>query len=411
MQKEESFLIQILKSLLQGEKGILSVSGRQEIDFERLYLIAKKNSVANMVAFFISKCDDIPSEIKQKFEQQRMIIMMQQMKCEKALSEMCEIIQNAAIRGLVLKGTILKSMYPEPFMRSMSDIDIYMEEEGIRRITPSIIQAGFSTGTIGSDNHFEFLKYEDAKIEFHPELVARDSAYGKNVYLYCNQSDIPIAQAMDIWSHTESFKGNEYVRQLTPEYHYLYIIMHMMNHFLTAGTGIRSVMDIWVMNHHYAKTWNRKEIESLLEEYGLLTFERYVLSLADRWFDLEGVPYLPNDINPDLLDTLGDYIIGSGTYGTSAQSTYRLMGYKAGSTNKVRYLSNRLFLPYETMKNIYPVLEGKPILLPAMWVRRGVEVFKKRRNSTTHKMRIVANADQEAMEQQKRLIDAMIDKE
>lgn len=161
--------------------------------------------------------------------------------------------------------------------------------------------------------------------------------------------------------------------------------------------------------NHYAKTWNRKELESLLEEYGLLTFERYVLSLADRWFDLEGVPYLPNDINPDLLDTLGDYIIGSGTYGTSTQSTYRLMGYKAGSTNKVRYLSSRLFLPYETMKNLYPALDGKPILLPAMWVRRGAEVFKKRRNSTTYKMKIVANADQESMEKQKRLIDAMID--
>lgn len=411
MQKEEAFLIQILKTLLQEENGGLSVSGRQEIDYKRLYLIAKKNSVANMAAFFISKCDDIPSEIRQQFEQQRLIITMQQIKCEKAFSEMCEIIQDAGIRSIVLKGTILKSMYPEPFMRSMSDIDIYMEEEGIRRITPSIIQAGFSTGTIGSDNHFEFLKYEDAKIEFHPELVALDSAYGENVYPRCKQSDIPIAQAMDIWGHTESYNGNEYVRQLRPEYHYLYIIMHMINHFLAAGTGIRSVMDVWVMNHHYSKNWNRIELKSLLEKYGLLTFERYVLSLADRWFDLDGIPYLPNDIDQDLLDTLSDYIIGSGTYGTPTQSTYRLMGYKAGSANKVRYLSSRLFLPYETMKNLYPVLDGKPILLPAMWVRRGVEVFKKRRNSTTHKMKIVANADQESMEKQKQLIDAMIDKE
>lgn len=363
-----------------------------------------------MAAFLINKIDNVPSEIKQKFEQQRMIIMMQQINSEKAFSEMCDILQGAEIRGLVLKGTILKTMYPDPLMRSMSDIDIYMEEASIQQISPLMIQAGFTTGTIGSGNHYEYLKYKAAKIEFHPELVALDSSYGERVYSQCNEPQTPIAQAMDIWDYSETFNGNEYVRQLTPEYHYLYIIMHMMNHFLTAGIGIRSVMDVWVMNQHYGKKWDRTELECLLDEYGLLTFERYVLSLAHSWFDLEGIPYLPTDTDQDLLDSLGGYIVGSGTYGTTAQSTYRLMGYKAGHANKIRYLASRLFLPYQTMKHQYPVLDGKPFLLPVMWARRGVEVFKKRGKSTTYKMKVVANVDQKAMERQKRLIEEMVGK-
>lgn len=410
LSKEESLLIQILKSLLQGETELLLAYNDQNISFEKLYQVAKKNGVANMAAFLINKIDSVPSEIKQKFEQQRMIIMMQQINCEKAFSEMCDILQGAEIRGLVLKGTILKTMYPDPLMRSMSDIDIYMEEESIQHISPLMIQAGFTTGTLGSGNHYEYLKYKAAKIEFHPELVALDSSYGERVYSQCDQPQTPVAQAMDIWDHTEAFNGNEYVRQLTPEYHYLYIIMHMMNHFLTAGTGIRSVMDVWVMNQHYGNIWERKELECLLDEYGLLTFERYVLVLAHSWFDLEGIPYLPADTDQDLLDSLGGYIVGSGTYGTIVQSTYRLMGYKASSKNIVRYFASRLFLPYQTMKHLYPVLDGKPFLLPIIWARRGVELYTKRRKRATRIMKSALNANHVSMESQRILIEEMIGK-
>lgn len=408
--KEASLLIQILKSLLQGETFFPLEVISPEIDFEKLYRTAYRNGVANMAAFLITQCDGIPQEIKTKFEHQRLQIMMQQLKCEKAFSECCDILQEVGIRGIVLKGTILKQLYPNPFMRSMGDIDIFMEEEDIQNVDRMMVEAGFSTGKIGKGNHYEYLKYDVAKIEFHPELVALESSYGKNVFLKRNDSGMSIAQALDLWNHTEPLNGNEFARQLTPEYHYLYIIMHMMNHFLSAGTGIRSVMDVWVMNHHYAETKNRKRIEQLLEDFGLLTFEKYALALADRWFDLTGNSYLPDDVDMAILDSLEEYIVGSGTYGTTEQFTYRLMGYEAGTMSKFRYLAKRFFLPYRSMRLDYPILDKYPILLPIMWMRRGVELFRKRGKLTANKMKIAANADQKTMARQKALIETMIGK-
>ena len=215
---------------------------------------------------------------------------------------------------------------------------------------------------------------------------------------------------MDIWNHTLPIDGHEYARQLTPEYHYLYVIMHMMNHFLIAGTGIRSIMDVWVMNNHYADTWDRQLVEQLLDDFGLRTFEKYALALADKWFDLGNISYLPktDEIDSETLNQFEDYILGSGTYGNVEQSVSRQMNHQTGTTSKLKYLSSRFFLPYDQMKRIYPALEKYPVALPAMWVRRVVEMFHTRGQYTKHKLKTVTNPDKEKVEKQRKLMEEMI---
>ena len=214
---------------------------------------------------------------------------------------------------------------------------------------------------------------------------------------------------MDIWSHTLPVENNEYARQLMPEYHYLYIIMHMMNHFMAAGTGIRSIMDIWVMNNHYSDKWDRALIENLLKDYGLFTFEKYALALADKWFGLDGVSYLPNDIETDVLENYESYILESGTYGSTAHSITREIDSRTDAASKIKFLLARLFLPYDAIKKIYPVLEKYPLLLPLMWVRRAFEVIFLRGKSTKTKMKAVAKADNDSTEKQNELMRSIMD--
>ena len=90
-------------------------------------------------------------------------------------------------------------------------------------------------------NHYEYTKYGVVKVEFHPELVALYRAYGRLVFNRIHPNAETVAKHMNIWEHTIPIDKHEYARQLIPEYNYLYVIMHMMNHFLAAGTGICSI--------------------------------------------------------------------------------------------------------------------------------------------------------------------------
>ena len=401
-------LIEIIKSILHGSdiSSIKPVS----VEFQTLYIIAKQNSVANTIADVICSWEDVPEDIKDKFRQQKSMIMAQQALSHNALQELFDSLDEHHIHGIFLKGTLLRNLYSNPFLRSMSDVDVYAEESDMDAIYSLMVDAGYEPGTIGSGNHYEYSKYRMVKIEYHPELVTLSGEYGQKVFAKKHPKAETIAAYMDIWSYTLPIDGHEYARQLTPEYHYLYVIMHMMGHFLTAGTGIRSIMDVWVMNNHYADIWDRQLVEQLLEDFGLRSFERYALALADKWFDLGDISYLPKtgEIDSETLNQFEDYILGSGTYGNVEQSVSRQMNHQTGTTSKLKYLSSRFFLPYDQMKKIYPVLEKYPVVLPAMWVRRVVDMFHTRGQYTKHKLKAVTNPDKEKVEKQRKLMEEMI---
>ena len=405
---ETKELLDIVKKVLHKHENPYDY--REDIDYVVLYLLANKNSVANTVAGVICSNDKINNSVKKQFEKNRYLIITQQVLCNNALQALFEKLDDHKTPGLFLKGTVLKHLYPNPYLRSMSDVDVFSEERDMEEIHSIMINDGYTTGVIGFGNHYEYLFQNMVKVEYHPELVALDSEYGRKVFTKLHPDAPSIASYMDIWNHSLPIEDHEYARQLTPEYHYLYVIMHMMNHFLTAGTGIRSVMDVWVMNDHYAKMWDRDLIERLLADYGLLTFEHYALALADKWFDLEGLQYLPRNIDSQVLEQYEDYILESGTYGTVKHSITRQMEHRTNSISKVTYLMSRFFLPYKEMKRIYPIVEKYPVILPVMWCYRTYEIFKKRGRSAKHKMNTVLNADEKAALRQKKLMNKMIGK-
>ncbi len=398
-------LIHIIKGILGGE---CTAQMNPSVDYDVLFSIARRNSVANTVADCICDMDEIPKEVKEKFERQKLVIIAQQLNRERALQVLYSELDRHHIRGIFLKGTLLCDLYPQPFIRSMSDVDVYAEEKDMEVLHPLMLSLGYQPGVIGKGNHYEYMLGEMVKVEYHPELVALTSAYGEAVFGKLYPDGRTVAKHMDVWENSIPLEGREFARQLLPEYHYTYVIMHMMNHFLTAGTGIRSIMDVWVMNRHYESSWNRGLVDELLESFGLVDFERYSLMLAHKWFDLTGLPNLPLEVDETVLDGFEAYILGSGTYGSAVNMLGRKMGGDASVTRKALYLVSRFFLPYDKMSEAYPVLKRVPVLLPLVWLYRPVELMINRRDRARRKFKTVVSVDKGRITRQSKLFDALL---
>ena len=411
-----NYLLTTIKSILHNEPMPASVAGTSAssdaIDYTEVYRMAVKSSVANLVAFGICKDESVPAKVRDAFDKERLKIIMQQTRQSSVLSDLKEILGESEMKGVLLKGSIIKDIYPDHFMRSMSDIDVFMEEDDVKQLYDAFIERGYSTGVQGIGNHYEYEK-NVAKVEFHPELVALDSEYGQKVFAVMYPDAESVAGEMDIWEHTVPFEGSDYLRQLTPDYHYMYVVMHALNHLMGSGTGIRSFIDIWVMNQHYGLSWDRAELNALLGRFGLLRFEQYALALADRWFsvdaDIMARSVAPSvSVEPDALDALEEFILDSGTYGNQANHILKEMGHDTAGASKIKYLFKAMFRPYKTMKGIYPVLEKVPVLLPIMWVYRPFEIFAKRGKQARSKLRYVANAEADRAERNKELLERVI---
>ena len=316
MTPSTNYLLTTIKSILHNEPMPASVAGASAssdaIDYTEVYRMAVKSSVANLMAFGICKDESVPAKVRDAFDKERLKNIMHQTQQAKAIEELENIFAQFQAKGLILKGSVLKTLYPDPFMRSMADVDFFMEEADIHRISNAIIAAGYETGSQGANDHYVFTKGL-IDIEIHSDLEPFESSYATEVFKKRFPDATSISSAVDVWVHDEPYKDSSYILQLTPEYCYLHVVLHMMKHFLSSGTGIRSFIDIWVMNQHYGLSWNRAELNALLERFGLLKFEQYALALADRWFELDSdiIAYAkakPVKIEPDALDALEKYI-------------------------------------------------------------------------------------------------------
>jgi hypothetical protein len=92
---------------------------------------------------------------------------------------------------------------------------------------------------------------------------------------------------------------------------------------------------------------------------GIETFYDNVLYVTDVWFG--------GAVHTDISRRTEEYILRGGVYG-SLENSVALAHTKKGG--KAKYILSRIFFPYDSLKNQYPVLNKHRWLFPFMQVAR-----------------------------------------
>ena len=106
---------------------------------------------------------------------------------------------------------------------------------------------------------------------------------------------------------------------------------------------------------------------ALLQRGGLMTFATTVRALAAYWFADGEIPPYAAEVEA--------FILSGGSYGTRKNT---LANSQAQQGSKLKFLCSRIFLRYDTIKYIYPVLQRHRWLTPFYEVKRWFTLlFKK----------------------------------
>lgn len=138
----------------------------------------------------------------------------------------------------------------------------------------------------------------------------------------------------------------------------------MVKHVEIGGCGIRTFLDLWVLNHRVE--FDRQKREKLLAEGSLLKFAGAAEVLSEIWF---------SGAEKDVLSAqFEEFILKGGTYGTLKNHvTVQQRKMKGG----FRYALSRIFLPYRKLRFYYPVLEVHKWLTPVFQVIRWCRILFK----------------------------------
>ena len=346
--KIEEALINIIRSVVidgAPDSAASAVRELSEDELKELLSLAKLHQVSHIVAYVMMNVGD------ERFSKPFFATAGLTAKQQFAVGEITRNFADANIPFIMLKGVVLRKLYPESWMRNSCDIDVFVKEEFLGEAEEILSKLGYEkkAGVDGLSAHDVQFEKKKVHVELHYALVA------ENLYPKVDQV------LADVWALSISDGTSEHY--MTDEAFYFYHVVHMVKHFENGGCGIRPVLDLWLLNHRTEFDQNRRD--ELLERGGLLKFEREISRLSELWF---------GDGDGEGLDDLAQFLFSGGAYGTTANSV-ALKKTKCGGG--FCYFMKRIFAPYSLLRRYYPILNKHPFLLPIYEVKRWFDALSR----------------------------------
>lgn len=379
----EKYLIKLIKS------GILYECAEPlpaNVDMHTLVNLAIKHSVANIIYEPLSKIGISDRELDNKIQKIYRYGIINDSIQMNYLQRITGAFESNGISYCVMKGAVIKNLYPRSDFRQSGDLDIFVPESDRMKAHDVMVEMGFCVERFNI-NEADDVYFIDKKIhvELHRILVSNKTPWQK--------------ECQKITDRLILTEGYKYNYKMSDEDYYLYMIAHMAKHMKYSGMGIKMVLDVWIYMREYSDKLNWNILNKRLMACGLDLFEKNVRELCYYWFE--------NKDGGELVKKMGHYILISGAFGTSEQLDAYMFAKDAGKTNsvhiaKLTYYLKVFFEPYYLMCKRYPVLIKLPILLPFYWMHRAAKSILFHRDKSNA---IAAKYDNVNLDNAKKILD------
>ena len=334
----KKYFLNCVAAVINGGE-IPAMSG--DVDEKTVFSLAVRNSAQALLYFANEESrifsDELTLKLKKSYQAAMLREMSQQAEIEKIRKEFAE----SGISFMLLKGSHLKALYPKPEMRFMVDMDVLVRKADVEKAREILISHGLRQ-SMNNGKDIVLLKEPFLTVELHNTLFIED------YYMY--------DYFLGVWDRAEKVSDFEY--KMSDADLYIYSLAHLAEHYTSAGACFRPTMDIYLMNKKVGvlNTQEAREyISAELEKLELNSFEENIKKVGLHIFEDSQL-----DGNTELMEK---YIVFGPPVKHAAQAA------KANKSKSSRIIS-ALFPGLRHMKNIYPVLEKLPFLLPFMWIAR-----------------------------------------
>ena len=340
-----SFFFALLRSAISGKL----LSDQEKAAFLEEWLsamraMAKRHDVSHILGAGLRQNE----LLKQKDRETENAILQAVYRYEQlnyGFKMLCEAFEKAEIPFLPLKGAVLRQYYTQPWMRTSCDIDILIREEDLDRAVTLLTQSYQYIYRKKNAHDVSLFLNDLIHLELHYALINEGVAQSSREVL------------KDVWEAAKLKEGTRFWYQMPDEMFYLYHIAHMTKHFEQGGCGIRSFIDLWILDSIDGIDLAKRN--ALLEKGNLLKFAEAARRLCRVWFE--------EATHDAISQQMEHYILRGGIYGTT-ENRITVQQQKKGS--KFKYALSKIFISYDVIKFHYPILQKHRWLTPFMQVRR-----------------------------------------
>ena len=248
MLKQQKIFFDFLRFCIGSAKEM--PDSLKEADWKELYAIAQKQALLGVLFHGIRQ---LPKQLapEQKLLMQWMVmaeqIRKQNIRLFQDSVKICQNFENEGFANCILKGQGNALLYPDPYMRTPGDIDIYLSG-GRRKIMKYVDRV--CPNQVMRYHHVDFPVMKTAiEVHFTPS------------YMFC-----PIHnRRMQKWfqevmgeqcNHRVSLPdGYGEIHVPTASFNVIYILSHLYRHIFTEGIGLRQLLDYYYVVCDFCKVY------------------------------------------------------------------------------------------------------------------------------------------------------------
>ncbi len=359
MNQQEKGIATLIRSAVTTEKLPLPAG----FDLERCVPHLMRHQIASLAYQGAVNCGiskQLPA-MRQLFQRYGRDLLLEE-KQRSSVEKLCTAFEEHQIDYLLLKGCVLKDLYPRRELRAMGDADILIRPEQYDEICEIVRNLGYQEAV--SPDYTRNWKTDDLYLELHLSLLsAKDST--RDLY----------ARFGDGWSRAIPICGHRYGFRSEDEY--LFIFLHFVKHYRLSGIGCRHLTDLWVY-HRAHPEMDQNYLQAELNKINLLEFHSNLLRTIAAWFE--------DGAEDEITQLITAHINQKGCWGEFSSLVLAQGAFRRGKTGEKGNITQKTalriaFPPVSTLVGVYPALRRCPYLLPIFWAVRCVDVVRLRRGN------------------------------
>lgn len=325
--REEQELLRLLKAALAGnsDREKINSSGQTDnINYEKLFAMAQAHQVLPLLYDVLETAAH--EEVGEAPECMVAWRMVWQQAARRTVSQnyhllftgkfLTGLLREADIPVALLKGTATSAYYPVPELRKSGDVDLYLLKEGdLPKARALFLAHGMTVKEEQhSLHHLVMQTAEGIVVELHTLIAEPFDNAAMNTYLEkCRELFAAHTEEKEIMGVT--------LPVLTGACHAYELLLHMLQHFLRAGFGLKLLCD-WVVFWKKGVSGEEQQLyEKLIAESGLKGFSDVVTATCVEYLGLpeESISFLKNGRKGNTREKPGT---GGQTAGYTLQAAF-----------------------------------------------------------------------------------------
>ena len=342
--REDLFVISLLKKGLDGENLYFDI---KSLNLEKVLKIGRDNNISPKLYAVLKKWRDIPEKFMGGLRRDYLSTAARNTLIYSEFKKVAESFKDKEIDVIVMKGAALAELiYQDIGLRSMSDVDLLIRKEDIKRANDVLEDMGYYAVDLsrfdGSDSYLTTCDYRSEN-PLHPSF---------HVHWHIVNSSIPAPYSSkinmdEIWREAVQVKiADVRVLSMSPHHFLIHLCEHAMRVTHSAAKLIY-LLDVAALVSRYKDTLDWHKVMETSKDYGLDRFVYNILSLTRLNMGLDIPEWVLERLKPKRMalgERLFHFITASGK-GFSGLSYLVHLSMNKGIFKKISFIFRTVFPP------------------------------------------------------------------